>query len=423
MPPRAGEFVSPDQLDLGLAIVRPAHYILLATALFLILGMAVASYVITVPITVQTQGILILPGGVKEVVSEGTGRVSEMVVGLGEHVAAGQPVARLTQPDLAQELDQAKAELAEAEGDWQRIQALQSRSLNDNDQLLHAQHGELDKVIGANRQRLEALETLLDGEERLALKGFTTKERVFTARAQLEQARQELERNLTAQRKLDADDHLIRAETERDQLNRQLLLETARRKVTLLEERISRLSVVASPYSGTVAEIKVDEGELVERGAALISLLPEEEAGTASPNQPIPLVASLFLPPTEGKRVRPGMEVHIVPSTVKREEYGFIFGRTSWVATLPATLEGMQRTLKNRTLVQELAAGGAPFEVRATLDADPRTATGYRWSASGGPSQRLSVGSLCTAEVVTDRRRLAQLILPAIRRLLGDLAQ
>jgi len=417
------QLASPDQLDLGVVIVRPAHYILLGTALFLIAAMVAASFMISVPVTVQAQGILILPGGVKDVISEGAGRVAEMVIGPGEHVAVGQVIARLTQPDLLQELAEAKAELAETESDSQRIRALQSRALGDNDQLIRAQREELERVVAANRERMAALATLLDGEEKLQAKGFTTKERVFTARAQLEEARQELERNLTAEQRLAADDHHTKAESEREQLNRQLLSETARRKVDMLQDRIARLSVVTSQYAGVVAEIKVDEGELIDRGGALVSLVPDEEAGRAAADRPIPLIASLFLAPTEGKRVRPGMEVHIVPSTVKREEYGFIFGRATWVATLPATQEGMQRTLKNRTLVQELSAGGAPFEVRANLDADPVTVTGYRWSASAGPAQRLSVGSPCTADVVIDHRRLIQMVMPALRKLLGDLAQ
>jgi HlyD family secretion protein len=111
------------------------------------------------------------------------------------------------------------------------------------------------------------------------------------------------------------------------------------------------------------------------------------------------------------------MSVEIIPSTAKREEYGFIRGRVISVAEVPATQEGMQRVLKNRQLVQSLSTAGAVFEIRAELETDPRTPTGFRWSSSLGPEQVLSGGSPCRAEIVTRSETLLQLVIPVMRRL------
>jgi HlyD family secretion protein len=167
-----------------------------------------------------------------------------------------------------------------------------------------------------------------------------------------------------------------------------------------------------------VAEVKLNEGEMIERGTALITLVPPspERASGERRGPPIPLIATLYVPSTEGKRVRPGQMVEIMPSTAKREEFGFIFGRVTSVAEVPATQEGMQRTLKNRQVVQALTQSGAPFEVRAELEINPDTPTGFRWSSSRGPETTLSGGSPAKGEIVVRSQTLMQIAIPAFRR-------
>ncbi|MFY7777300.1 MAG: hypothetical protein ACOVQ8_03390 [Elstera sp.] len=113
----------------------------------------------------------------------------------------------------------------------------------------------------------------------------------------------------------------------------------------------------------------------------------------------------------------------MVPSTVKREEFGFIYGEIKTVASVPSTPEGMMRSLRNRQLVDQMSSGGAPFEVEAALETDPGTPSGFRWSSSQGPDQIISAGSIANAQVIVREQRMISLVMPALRRLLGDLAQ
>ncbi|MFN3076198.1 MAG: NHLP bacteriocin system secretion protein [Alphaproteobacteria bacterium] len=130
------------------------------------------------------------------------------------------------------------------------------------------------------------------------------------------------------------------------------------------------------------------------------------------------LVGILYVAPTDGKKVRPGMEVQIAPSTVKREEYGFIIGKVRKVAEIPSTVEGMMRTLKNSQLVTSLSGGGAPFEVIVDLERNPATPTGFRWSSSRGPDTAINGGTLADATVTVRRIHLISLILPALEQIL-----
>ncbi len=65
------------------------------------------------------------------------------------------------------------------------------------------------------------------------------------------------------------------------------------------------------------------------------------------------------------------MAVRLSPSTVKREEYGSLLGKVTWVAEYPSTARGMTRLLGNEALVTRLMQQGPPIQVNVTLDARP----------------------------------------------------
>ncbi|MBC7251032.1 MAG: HlyD family efflux transporter periplasmic adaptor subunit, partial [Anaerolineae bacterium] len=90
---------------------------------------------------------------------------------------------------------------------------------------------------------------------------------------------------------------------------------------------------VISPYAGRIVEVKVNDSSLVERGTPILSVAAE---GTGPGN----LEAVIYVPSAEGKKIRPGMAVQISPSTVRREEYGFMMGRVVSVGEFPATHQG-----------------------------------------------------------------------------------
>jgi HlyD family secretion protein len=111
------------------------------------------------------------------------------------------------------------------------------------------------------------------------------------------------------------------------------------------------------------------------------------------------------------------MSVEVLPTTTKREESGFIVAKVSFVSTVPATQEGMLRQLKNKQLVQTLSADGAPFEVRAEMNASAKTRSGLEWSTSGGPDAQITDGTPCRSEIVTRSEPVLQLLIPATRQL------
>ena len=58
-------------------------------------------------------------------------------------------------------------------------------------------------------------------------------------------------------------------------------------------------------------------------------------------------------------------------------------------------------------------------EVRARLAADPKAASGYRWSGGPGPPVKLSSGTTVHASVTIERRAPISLLLPLLKRQAG----
>lgn len=185
------------------------------------------------------------------------------------------------------------------------------------------------------------------------------------------------------------------------------------RQLATLQAQFESQSRVLSPVEGTVAEIAVDEGDIIERGAGLMTMIPAAARSA-------PLVATLYLPAADAKRVKPGMPVTIQPAATKREDYGSIVGRITRVAGLASTPQGIARTVKNQQLAAALAAGAAPIAVEAMLETDAAAPSGYRWTSSRGPNAKITMGTPCEADITVELQRLLTLLVPAARRLLPE---
>lgn len=169
-------------------------------------------------------------------------------------------------------------------------------------------------------------------------------------------------------------------------------------------------SRVISPYSGRVIEIQAGEGSVVSEGTPLLSLEPNQSNAAAD--------AVVYVPAAEGKKIKPGMEVQISPSTVKREEFGFILGRVTAVGEFPASRQGMLRVLGSEELVDKFAAIDTPIEVQVELLPDATSASGYQWS-SKAPDITIANGTLCSAQIVVERRRPLSMVLPLLKETMG----
>jgi hypothetical protein len=161
-------------------------------------------------------------------------------------------------------------------------------------------------------------------------------------------------------------------------------------------------SDVLSLFSGRVDSIVIEKGMLVRRGQN-VAVVKEGKK---------PLEAFIFVPGEQGKQLKKGMKVQVLPSTVKAEEYGYIEGKVTSVSQFPVTKPEMFLLLENQSLVDTLRTGGAQLRVDVKLHTNSATPSGFEWSSSKGPPFAITRGTLCTANFVLGEERPANLVLP-----------
>jgi HlyD family secretion protein len=128
------------------------------------------------------------------------------------------------------------------------------------------------------------------------------------------------------------------------------------------------------------------------------------------------LQAVLYFFLLEGKKILPGMPAQVTPTTIKEEEYGFMYGKVIYASEFPATPQELTRQFHNEDLVRKILSRGSPIEVHVELIADDKTPTGYKWSSKTGPPGQIYSGTLCRAKVIVRRQRPVSLLIPAVKR-------
>ncbi|WP_081608930.1 NHLP bacteriocin system secretion protein [Paramagnetospirillum caucaseum] len=408
---------TPEQLDQVMRVTSPLSWLMAGSVAVLIVTALIWSLVATIPVKVSAQGILISPGGVLTVSSEHGGRITELLVRSGQRVSVGQLVARLEQPDVRQDLDTAKAELGELHRQRQQIIEFQGRDNKVQIALLAQKKKDIQETLRHLGDRIHWLSERERNEAGLLAKQYIDRNRYINTKIELNSAVEARSKAANELKQVERDETTLSIGKERELLDKEMLIGAASRKIEALEERLARQSTVISPYSGDIVEFKVNQGEVVDKGKALFSLLParSESAAQAKGGD---LIAVVYVNPNDGKKVRPGMPVQVAPSTVKREEYGFIMGHVKAVAEIPSTSEGMMRILKNQQLVTSLSGGGAPFEVVVELERDPATPTGFKWSSSRGPEAEINTSTLADSTITVRSIHLISLAIPPLEALL-----
>jgi HlyD family secretion protein len=401
---------SPEQLDHLVGITKPFDWIL-AVVILLAVGTAVTWGVMgRIPTRTPGEGILISGGGrVVDAVSAAPGRLASIEVSVGDHVTQGQAIARIAQTEIDQRHRNATEVYREREREHANLKSKIAAELAAKATNFAKLEGAFGQIVQATQQRMEYLTTEVKNLEGLMTKGFTTRRNVEDRRRELTDAQQRKEDAQNEILKLRAQKTDLETQRERDLQDSEFRLNEARRQMEQFAGELGRNTQVLSPIEGRVLEVKVSPGSVLNVGTPVIAI--ESEGST--------LEALIYIPADRGKSVKPGMEVRLEPSTVKREEFGTMVGTVVTVSDFPITPQGMLAVLHNDSLVKRFSSDGAPYAALVRLQADETNVSGYRWAVGSGPSIRLSSGTLTRAEITTRQQRPLDLVVPMLKRLTG----
>jgi HlyD family secretion protein len=403
---------SPEQLDQLMQVTTPKGWVALLALSILLLAAIIWGCVGRIPETVHGQGMLVKSGGVLQVVPSAGGRVTDISVSVGDLVSAGQIVARVAQPELADQLNQALARLADLRAERESEIAFGRRDLALQTAALEQQRVAAEQNVAAAEESRRWLEQKIAEQEKLAQQGLITRQTLLATREQFNAAVQRASagRGELAQIRVRMLALMNDHDGQRDEAR--LRMEDAEHEVARLERELAERSEVATPYTGRVLELMTEQGDMVASGEPILSL---DLTGRSVKK----LMAVLYVSSVEGKRIRVGMPVRIAPSTVKQEEFGMMLGRVTYVSDFPATTKGMARVLKNDQLVSVLSGSGAPYEVHADLTVAPETVSKYKWSSSEGPPLTIQSGTLATASIEVRQERPIGMVIPLFRKYTG----
>lgn len=429
-----------------------------------------------IPVTVEGQGILLrrreAPGQPPEIsnfVASGEGRINQLLVLEGDSVQAGQVLGMIDQPDLKLQLRNKNRELkelisqqdalADLEGKSTNltqnaisikkdtikaeIKSLQERasfikntklkSLQVQRQGLNSQLSRIQELVNLQENKVSRTEPLVKEGAISEASFIQIKEEAIKTENTLSQINSDVEKvdvdiatteeeyqntidriaNLAAQiNELDSQFINVDLQDRTRNEERKLKIQSIKGEISLLELTLRQRSQIISPYSGIILDMLASEGQVVQVGTPIGQIQLNK-----SPS--IPLTAVMYFTPGDGKKVIPGMKVSVTPDTVKREEYGGIKGQVFSVTPYPVSEQSAQEYTGDKTIAEALTEKGRKIEAIIQLETDANAPSGYVWTASKGPSFRITSGSIAAGYVTLEENPPITYVIPILRKWTG----
>ncbi|MCP5157278.1 MAG: NHLP bacteriocin system secretion protein [Ectothiorhodospiraceae bacterium] len=459
---------SPEQLDQLLQVTSRKSWIAIGTLAAGVLAALVWSVLGQIPITVDGTGILVHPRRVVSLQSPASGRIVSLDVAVGDEVRRGDVIATISQPELAQQLEQERVRLTETRSRNTQTSAmagqrlkLQREGIERKRALLRDRIASLQSSADTQRQRSEryvaeqranvmqtrkvqetvgkALEERYRSYLELKKEGLSSQDVVLDARQrvldnQLQRADLDLQIQQIELRRLEAEERyqqqMDQVEELRAQLqdldieeaqlaqqeietsaDRELRIQELQRNIERLEAELAGKGQVTSEFTGRVLEVTVGPGQIVAAGQRIGAVEAIDPEGK--------LVGVAYFSVGDGKKIVEGMEVRITPSTVERERFGSMKAVVTSASTFPVTTDAVASVIGHREVAGELTQGTSRIQVFAELESDPATATGYRWTSGGGPPDPVTAGTTTAVRATVEYRRPITFVIPILRRWSG----
>jgi multidrug efflux pump subunit AcrA (membrane-fusion protein) len=173
--------------------------------------------------------------------------------------------------------------------------------------------------------------------------------------------------------------------------------------------------ILQSPVAGQVTAVFANEGDILSKGARLLSIRTNQKAETVSTvaagrvtallakigavvatgadlatveridNSHDPLVAMLYAPGSSGSTIPVGSPVDLTVQSVPAQRFGVLRGHVLAVGRVPETRQQIASFLGNSQLAEQFSAQGQPLAVVVQLERSTSTKSGYKWSSASGP--------------------------------------
>ena len=399
---------SPEQLDSLMQVTTPKGWIALTGIIVLIFAGLVWGIFGRTAERVSGAGILLKEGGILGVESRGGGIITEVLVNVKDEVTEGQVVLRVSQVEVAQEIKQNEALIADLQSNRGRSMQLVQRNRDAELASLREERQRLRRTTGALQNQVRFLEGRLKAQTEAAEGGLITGDQVQGTAQELENARASLIANQGQSAQVEAREASLRNQAEQSAFTLDQEISRTQRQLEMLKLRHTQGTEVVSPYAGTVVSRLVDPGQEVRPGQPVLHIELAEQ----------PLQAVGFIP-LQGARLRAGQIAQMSPEGISWEEYGYMLGVVVSVMQGPTNPDAMNRMLRNQTLINQFTASGSVYEVNIRPLKDTSTPSGFKWTSREGPAMKIGSGTLLRMQIPVQEKRPIELVVPTVRKWLG----
>lgn len=401
---------TPEKLDQLIKVTSPKAWIALFTV-FLALSTGIG-WAILGKVKTKLNAIgVVLGGEVHEVVSTSQGQLIKLKIAMGDKVNKGDIIADIQQPELLQQIEDAKAVLSDRKLEMSKLRSYGSQGSVLEGEIISQSRVSIQGEIESERKKLIFLNNQLESENNLLSKGLIIKSQVANTKQQIDASLNTIERLKTQIVETSSRQHNIGFDLQqRISLQNQRISESER-NLQFLQERFDTQSKIRSPYNGEVVEVLTDAGVVVGAGTPLFKL--KNLVGDNLSNK---LRGVLYVPSQDGKKIKKGMEAFVVPSTVQPQEYGFMKGKITYVSDFPITQQGMMTSVKNDQLAKGLLSSGPLFEVHVEFEKDEKSFSGFKWTSANGPDIAIKEGTSCMGKITIKQENPAAIVVPALKK-------
>jgi HlyD family secretion protein len=410
-------FSTPDKLDESLRIVSRIGWLA-------VIGGLVGSCVLifwgffgSINVSVTGLGLLTPPDGIPAVESIVNGVVKEIYVQLEQHVKQGDHIATIDQPVWNVRKQQYADDLEDLVENHKTQTAIETGNKQAVITSYQQQKEKLLESITLTEQQEDIMKKQLKNTETLYQSGIVSEDEYDKSKTDLMSVQQNLK---SIKNQIDEINKQI-SNTETQHLlqiqQRELNIKSKKTELAALISQIKKEGELYAERSGIVSEIPVQVGQTVNTNQAVVLL---ENVGDADSRQGVRLTAVIFVSDIKAKKIKPGQDVLVSPTTTRPSEHGQITGKVESVSQFPITQNRIKTLFNNDTLVQQFVNQGGVFEVRVVLDTNPATPSGFHWTGGKGPNIAVSSGTFCNATFSVEQKKPASYLIPFLRRkLLG----
>lgn len=329
------------------------------------------------------------------------GYVTQLLVSPGEKVQKGQIIAKLVNPNIAGEVKELVDYINEQKLKLQELTVTAKREIDHRTQQIQdsIQFTQAENV--SLQEKMNNLGALLKTHEAAFKKGILSRLELTSVQVAYYDAKREISKNQTALVGLNQskNDYIESWNTKIRDIEEKLA--QSQYNLQKLKGNITLIETVTSPVNGIITNNYVKQGDYLTEKQTLSNIM------TYSNN----LEVIAFFNDEISKKISIGMPAKIFPKHINSLEYGAILGKVTYVSELPIPPQSLQSLLENQKEVDKFVQHGPVFKVKIALIPSQDNVTGYLWTTSAGPAEKISIGSLVDAGIIIKKEQPLRMII------------